>query len=142
MSKTIITLPTSSEIIDIFEKTLTGGFSCVNTGLAFDTEILLPDLSTPDSDETNVLQKDHNYKISYKLKLDTDKDYNTFKVLSKILKLDENNQYGFAMTKPVPTGCIKFDPDTSWKTFNHLLETVDLDGKIDRLYIVDIYLDY
>ena len=84
MSKTIITLPTSSEIIDIFEKTLTGGFSCVNTGLAFDTEILLPDLSTPDSDETNVLQKDHNYKISYKLKLDTDKDYNTFKVLSKI----------------------------------------------------------
>ena len=31
MSKIIITLPTSSEIINIFEKTLTGGFSSVNT---------------------------------------------------------------------------------------------------------------
>ena len=34
MSKIIIALPTSSEIFDIFEKTLTGGFSCVNTRLA------------------------------------------------------------------------------------------------------------
>ena len=46
------------------------------------------------------------------------------------------------MTKPVPTGCIKFDPDTSWKTFNDLLETVDLDEKIGHLYIADIYFDY
>ena len=110
--------------------------------MAFDTKILLPNLSTPDNDETNVLQKDHNYKICYKLKLGTDKDYNTYKVMSKILKLDENNQYGFAMTKPMPTGCIKFDPDTSWKTFNHLLETFELDDKIGHLYIVDIYFDY
>ena len=113
MSKIIIALPTSSEIVDIFEKTLTRGFSCVNTRLAFDTEILLRNLSTPDNDETNVLQKDHNYKICYKLKLDTDKDYNTYRVMSKILKLDENNQYDFAMTKPTLTGCIKLDPDTS-----------------------------
>ena len=38
MSKVIITLPTSSEVVDIFEKTLTSGFSCVNTRLAFDTD--------------------------------------------------------------------------------------------------------
>ena len=62
--------------------------------------------------------------------------------MSKILKLDENNQYGFAMTKPMPTGRIKFDPDISRKTFNHLLGTVDLDEKIGHLYIVDICLDY
>ena len=31
MSKVIIVLPTSNEVVDIFEKTLTGGFSCVNT---------------------------------------------------------------------------------------------------------------
>ena len=24
--------------------------------------------------------------------------------------MDENNQYGFAMTKPMPTGCIKKHP--------------------------------
>ena len=142
MSKIIIALPASSEIVDIFEKTLTGGFSCVNARLAFDTEIFLPNLSTLDNDETNVLQKDYNYKICYKLKLDNDKDYDTYRVMSKILKLDENNQYGFAMTKPMPSGCIKFDSDISWKTFNHLLETVDLDDKIGHLYIVDIYLDY
>ena len=42
LSKVIIALPTSNETVDIFEQTLTGGFSCVNTRLAFDTEILLP----------------------------------------------------------------------------------------------------
>ena len=26
---------------------------------------------------------------------------------SKIIKMDENNQYGFPMTKPLPYGCIK-----------------------------------
>ena len=28
-------------------------------------------------------------------------------VVTKILKLDENNQYGYSMAKPLPTGCIK-----------------------------------
>ena len=60
MSKIIIALPTSSEIVDIFEKTLTRGFSYVNTRLAFDTEIFLPNLYSPDNNETNVLQKDFN----------------------------------------------------------------------------------
>ena len=39
MSRVIITLPTSNEIVDIFEQSITGGFSCVNNHLAFDTEI-------------------------------------------------------------------------------------------------------
>ena len=46
------------------------------------------------------------------------------RVISKILKLDENNQYGHAMTKPLPTGCIKNDQDLSWRTLNLLLESV------------------
>lgn len=33
--------------------------------------------------------------------------YSTRRIIkSKILKLDENNHYGYAMTKPSPTGCI------------------------------------
>ena len=60
---------------------------------------------------------------------------------SQILKLDENNQYGFAMTKPTPTGCIKLNPDISWRTFNILLESVDLDDPIGHLYIVGIEFD-
>ena len=41
-SKSIISLPTCNEHVKIFKKTLYGGFSSVNTHLAFDTEILLP----------------------------------------------------------------------------------------------------
>lgn len=44
--------------------------------------------------------------------------------------MDENNQYGFAMTKPMPTGCIKENSSPSWIAFNLLLETVSLDDEI------------
>ena len=42
MLKVIIALPTKYEHFEIFEQTVIGGFSCVNTRLAFDTQILLP----------------------------------------------------------------------------------------------------
>ena len=64
------------------------------------------------------------------------------RVISKILKLDDNNQYGHAMTKPLPTGCIKNDLDFSWTTFNLLLESLNLEDKIGHLYIVDIKFGY
>ena len=41
-SKVILALPTNNSIMEIFEKTLTGGFSCVNTCLSFDSELLMP----------------------------------------------------------------------------------------------------
>ena len=56
MSKVIIALPTSSKVVDVFEKTLTGGFSCINIRLAFDIEILLPNLENQHSND-DVLQK-------------------------------------------------------------------------------------
>ena len=64
------------------------------------------------------------------------------RLISKILKLNENNQYGHAMTKPLPTGCIKNDPDLSWNTFNLLLESVNLNHQIGHLCIVDIKFDH
>ena len=42
LSKVIIALPTTSEIVDVFEEILTGRFSCANTRLAFETEVLQP----------------------------------------------------------------------------------------------------
>ena len=42
MSKVIIALLTTNEYVNVFETTLTGGFSSVNNRLAFDTEVLLP----------------------------------------------------------------------------------------------------
>ena len=141
MSKVIIALPTSNEFVNTFEETLTGGFSSVNTRLAFDTQILLPNLVYC-KDENNILKKDYNDKIFYKLRFEDMKEKKLCRVITKILKLDQNNQYGSAMTKPMLTGCIKFNKDLSWSTFNRLLETVDLDHKIGHLYIVDIEFEY
>ena len=64
------------------------------------------------------------------------------RVISKILKLDENNQYGNGMTKPLPTDRIKDNSDISWVTFSFLMETVDFKDTIGYLYIVDIEFDY
>ena len=63
------------------------------------------------------------------------------RVISKIFKLDENNQYGNGMTEPLPTGCIKDEFDISWETFNFLLENIDFEDTIVHLYIVDIEFD-
>ena len=74
LSKVIIALPTTNEIVDMFEQTLTGRFSCVNTCLAFDTEILLPNAPAKADD---VLSKDRNYKVCYRLQLNEDENYVT-----------------------------------------------------------------
>ena len=47
------------------------------------------------------------FKGGYKLTLDGEKIYTDGRVVSKILKLDRNNQYGYAMTKILITGCMK-----------------------------------
>ena len=106
----------------MFEETVIDGFSYVNTRLAFDSEILLPDLTDKIDFENNPMNKDFNYKVVFDLKMNNEKIKK--RVISKILKLDENNQYGNGMTKPLPTGCIKDNDDVSWETFNFLLEKV------------------
>ena len=137
ISKVILTLPTKVEHNEIFEQTVIGGFSCVNNRLAFDTQILLPKIS----EKMNV-KTDFNFKTAFDLKMTKTSDKEKKRVITKILKLDENNQYGHGMTKPLPTGCIKNDFDVSFQTFNILLESVDLEDKIGHLYIVDIEFDY
>ena len=140
MSKIILALPTKLDHVEIFEQTVTGGFSSVNSKLAFDTQILLPNLSKlkPNLDfENNPMRKDFNYKVVYNLKRGTNKTQKE-RVISKILKLDENNKYGNGMTKLLPTGCIKDDSDISWVTFNFLTETVDFKDTTGHLHIVDI----
>ena len=63
------------------------------------------------------------------------------RVITKILKLDEINQYVHGMTRPLPTGCIKDNDDISWETFIFLLESVSFEDTIGHLYIVDIEFD-
>ena len=122
----------------MFEETVIGSYSCVNARLAFETQILLPNLNNPIL--TNPMNKGFNYKVVYNLKFDKEKVKK--RVITKILILDENNQYGNGMTKPLPNVCIKDDNDTSWETFNFLLETISFEDNIGDLYIVDIEFDY
>ena len=53
-SKVIITLPTNFEHAAIFEKTLTGGYSCINNRLGFDTEVLLPNFTQAEYNKMNI----------------------------------------------------------------------------------------
>ena len=123
-SKCCIALPTDAEHVRIFEKTLIGGFSCVNTRLAFDTEIL-----------RNYEKK--NNKVLFELHIDGKKQ--TKRIPSKILKMDENNQYWQAMTKPLSYGCIKKQEHVpSITEFNKILDKMSHEDNIGHLFIVDI----
>ena len=86
-------LPTQAETVHLFEQTLIGRFSCINTRLGCDSRLLLP----KNSDGT----PKENLKIIYKIG-NEDK-----RVVSKILKINENNLYRNAMTKPLPNTSIK-----------------------------------
>ena len=76
---------------EFLKKILIGGFSRVNTRLAFDTQILLNDKK--------------NEMVLFDLNIDGKKQTKGSSI--KILKIDENNHYGQAMTKPLPYGCMK-----------------------------------
>ena len=96
LSKVIITLPTNYKHAEMFERTLTGGYSCANNRLGFDTEVLLPNFSKPEYAKMNIDEsfqayKNQNFKIGYKIKLDPDKQYTDYRVISKIIKFDESN---------------------------------------------------
>ena len=81
-SKCCIALPVNAEIIRVFEQTLIGGYSCVNSRMKFDTEVFLKD----SENESSFSNKNNQLK----------------RFLSKIIKMDENNQYGMAMTRSLP----------------------------------------
>ena len=125
-SKCCIALPTDTERARVFEKTLIGSFSCVNTRLAFDTEILL--------------DNNKNEKVIFDLYINGKKQTKRFS--TKILKVNENNQYGQAMTKPLPYGCIKKQEHLpSLTEFNRILDEIDKISHADNighLFIVDI----
>ena len=119
-SKCNIVLPTDAKKIRMFEKTLISGYSCVNTRMAFDTEPFLRDKE--------------NEKVVFEA---ADGEVKWFS--SKIIKMDENNQYGFAMTKPLPYGCIRLKRGVpTLEELKDLLANVTLEDKIGHLFVVDI----
>ena len=64
---------------------------------------------------------------------------NQKKISTKIQKIDENNKYGNAMTKPLPYSCIKkASKIPSLLEFNKILDRISDTGNIGHLFIVDI----
>ena len=85
------------------------------------------------------MNKNFKNKVVYNLKMNNEKTKK--RVITKILELDENYQYGHGMTKPLPTGCIKDIDDIFWETFNFLLENVSFEDTLVHLYIIDTEFD-
>ena len=119
----MIVLPTKAEHVRVFEKTLIGGFSCVNTRLAFDTQILL--------------SNKENEKAIFDLEINKQRQIK--RVSTKILKMDENNQYGQAITKPPLYGCMKKQKHVpSLLEFNKMLDRISHEDSIVHLFVVNI----
>ena len=122
-SKCGIALPADTEHVRVFEKTLIGSFSCVNTRLAYDTEVLL--------------DNQNHEKVIFDLCNDSKKQ--TQRISTKILKMDENNQYGQSINKPLSYGCIKKqEHPPSLTEFNRILDKISHDENTGHLLIVDV----
>ena len=90
---------------------------------AFDTQILLGDIK--------------NEKVLFDLEIGGKKQ--TKRISTKTLKMDENNQHGQAMTKPLPYGCIKKqEHPSSLLELYKILDKISHGNKIVHLLIVDI----
>ena len=72
MSKIILALSTKYEHVEIFEETVIRGFSCVNTRLAFDSLILLPNLKDKTDLKNNPMNRKFNYKVVYDLEINNE----------------------------------------------------------------------
>ena len=107
----------------LFKKSLIGCFICVDTRLAFDSETLLEDKK--------------NEKVLLDLNIDGQRQ--TKRISSKILKMDENNQYSMAMTKPLPYRCIKKKENPPIMTeFHRILNNLSHEDSVGHTFIVDI----
>ena len=85
--------------------------------------------------DTDLLLKDtKNEKVLFKT---ADRQLKRFS--SKIIKMDESNQYGMAMTRALPYGCIKRKNNIpSFEELDQLLKSATLEDKIGHIFTVNI----
>ena len=79
------------------------------------------------------------HKIIYNLCFDGEEQSQPRRAFSKICKLDENNQYGFAMTKPLPIGIFKKKPFVDLDILNKAVNDFDPTSKTGHVFVVDIH---
>ena len=87
-----------------------------------------------------LIDENKKEKVTFDLTIHDKKQ--TKRTSSKILKMDESNQYGMAMTKPLPYGCIKRrDRPPTLAEFNKILDEISYEDPTGHLFIVDIKFD-
>ena len=122
--KVIIALSTNENSVELFEKKLIEGFSCVNTRVAFDSKILFSsfpfrDYSRLNLDESFKMKKRTNLKVGHRLQPNNESNYNDRKIISKILKWMK------------VTIMVKQWQYLTWKHFN----IISVEDKIDHLFL-------
>ena len=86
--------------------------------------------------------KENSLKVIYKIKNELKSIFEDKRVVTKILKMSENNQYGNAMTRPLPTGSIKrVKKISTMREFDLILQSISHTDEIGHLFIVDIEFD-
>ena len=123
-SKVIISFPINADIIELMEKTLIGGMNIVNRRVEFDSNIFI---------------KGKEQKLVHKIKNKATNEMENKRVSTLILKMDENNQCGNAVTQPLPIGCIKKEPQTlNIRELCLLLSGLSHLDAIGHLFVVDL----
>ena len=80
-------------------------------------------------------------KSIYKIRLDGEQESKGRRVFRKIFKLDENNQYGFAMTKTFPIETFKKEKEAKMEILNEAIENFHSNAKVVKIFVVDIKVD-
>ena len=60
------------------------------------------------------------------------------RIFPKIFKLDENNQYGFAMRKPLPIGIFKKEEHVYIEILNDSIGNFDPNAKTGEIFVLDV----
>ena len=88
-----------------------------------------------------MLPKNPNGKPKENLKIIYKTGNEDKRIVTKILKMDENNQFGNAMTKPLPNGSIKRKKNPTMTEFNLIIQGILDEDKAGHLFVVDIHFD-
>ena len=116
-SKQFITLSKNARTAEVIEKLLFGGYSGVATQLVCNTKMI-------NEDEGAYFLFDNKY----------------FHFYNKILKVDENNQYGYAMAINMPYAAIDLTQNITIGTVNDLLKNYSNNDKIGYFCNHDLYM--
>ena len=118
-SKIVLNDAPNFECLNAFEKSIFGGYSSTPFRITFNSGIIT------DKGISIKLPNENNETISKK-------------VFATILKTDQINQYGYAMTMPLPKAGIKKRNISKLFNIYDLLEKYSLDDKIGHLFKVSI----